>query len=190
MKRTREMALLAIFSGLIVALSFIPYTGYIEYGGISITTIHIPVFIISIVLGYKAGAIVGGVWGAVCLIKAFLEPTIWNIPFQNPLVSFVPRLIVGFLAGFIFFLLTRKSEKGLVFKMGFTFLITTIIHTALVITLLFLIPNEVYSVNELKDLLAIIFTVNLLIEASLATIVGTLVSLRLRKAYKRYESIS
>lgn len=107
----KKNVLCAMFVAIILVMTFIPFLGYIEYvpGGIAITTIHIPVIIGALFLGWKYGTFLGGVWGVSCLIKAFIEPIPGNIPFQNPLVSVVPRIIVGFVAAAVFSLCASKT---------------------------------------------------------------------------------
>lgn len=107
--------LAAVFIAIILVMTAVPYTGYITYlpGGIAITTLHIPVMIGAIFLGWKYGALLGGVWGVTCVVKAYLNPEVGNIPFQNPLVSVFPRIIVGIVAGLVFSLIMKKtSEKS------------------------------------------------------------------------------
>lgn len=61
-KKTQDMVKLALFAGIIVVLSMTPL-GYIPLGAIKATTIHIPVILGSILLGWKAGAALGGLFG-------------------------------------------------------------------------------------------------------------------------------
>ena len=94
----RAFTMAAVLSALIIVMTVIPYTGYIYYGLIEITTLHIVVAIGGVLLGWKYGAWLGFVWGATCVIRAFTNP-LWA-PFTNPLISLVPRVIVGAVAGF------------------------------------------------------------------------------------------
>ena len=112
----KKLVLAAVFIAIIIVMTAVPYTGYITYlpGGIAITTLHIPVIIGAVFLGWKYGALLGGVWGITCVVKAYLNPEAGNIPFQNPLVSVLPRIIVGIVAGLVFALAAgRYSKKSL-----------------------------------------------------------------------------
>ena len=93
----RDFIAAAVLSALIIVMTVVPYTGYIYYGLIEITTLHIVVAIGAVMLGWKYGAWLGFVWGATCVIRAFTNP-LWA-PFTNPLVSLVPRVIVGIVCG-------------------------------------------------------------------------------------------
>ncbi len=109
-EKTKKMVLCAIFSAIIIVMTVVPYTGYINYGLIEITTLHIPVILGAAVLGWKYGAVLGGVWGITCLIRAFTNPA-WVL-FTNPLISVIPRIVVGLVAGAVFGLLRRRMRKG------------------------------------------------------------------------------
>jgi hypothetical protein len=50
-QNARYLTLMAIFITIIIVMAFIPYTGYISYGVLSITTLNIPVIIAIIMLG-------------------------------------------------------------------------------------------------------------------------------------------
>ena len=70
----RAFTMAAVLSALIIVMTVIPYTGYIYYGLIEITTLHIVVAIGGVLLGWKYGAWLGFVWGATCVIRAFTNP--------------------------------------------------------------------------------------------------------------------
>lgn len=150
----KKLVLAAVFIAIIIVMTAVPYTGYITYlpGGIAITTLHIPVIIGAVFLGWKYGALLGGVWGITCVVKAYLNPEAGNIPFQNPLVSVLPRIIVGIVAGLVFALAAgRYSKKSLeeqtarrrmaqrdreILAAGVAALAGTLTNTVLVLTML------------------------------------------------------
>lgn len=99
-EKNRRLVLASILSALIIVMTVIPYTGYIYYGLIEITTLHIVVIIGACYLGWKYGMILGFVWGASCMIRAFTNP-LWA-PFTNPVVSVAPRIFVGLITGMVY----------------------------------------------------------------------------------------
>lgn len=109
----KKLVLAALFIAIIIVMTAVPYTGYIEYvpGGINMTTLHIPVIIGAVFLGWKYGALLGCVWGVTCVVKAFLTPGPGNVPFQNPMISVLPRIIVGIVAGLVFALVSDRFGK-------------------------------------------------------------------------------
>lgn len=112
MKSNLRIAQLGVMSALIIVMTFVPFLGYISYGGLSITLIHIPVIIGACVLGVKGGVVLGAVWGITCIIKAATSPVAITDPlFTNPLVSLLPRVIAGLVAGLVFSLISKKLKK-------------------------------------------------------------------------------
>ena len=94
---TRNLVRAGILSALIIVMTVVPYTGYINYGLVEITTLHIVVAVGAVMLGWQYGAVLGFVWGITCVLRALTNP-LWA-PFVNPMVSLVPRVIVGIVAG-------------------------------------------------------------------------------------------
>ena len=55
----RKLVAASILSALIVVMSVMPFTGYISYGMIEITTLHILVILGAVLLDWKYGALLG-----------------------------------------------------------------------------------------------------------------------------------
>ncbi len=100
---------------IIIIQNIVPFFGYIPLFGLSITTIHVTVVIAAIVLGPKDGAIIGGVWGVIDWIRAFVAPTSPLAPmvFTNPLVSVLPRILIGVVAGWLYIWFQRRGKDAL-----------------------------------------------------------------------------
>lgn len=136
-KKLVRLVLFALFSALIVAMTFTPNFGYITLipGIPLLTTLHIPVIMGAAILGPKYGSAIGGVWGVLCLVKAFLEPVPANIPFQNPIISVLPRVIVGLVVGLIVYALAKtKIPKPI--SVAIAAITGTLTNTVLVVTTL------------------------------------------------------
>ena len=56
----------------------------------------------AVTLGPARGAVIGLVWGVTCLLYAFANGTADAAIFLNPVISVVPRVIVGFASGWYF----------------------------------------------------------------------------------------
>lgn len=95
---TKSMVRAGILCALIIVMTIVPYTGYISYGLVEITTLHIVVAVGAVILGWQYGAVLGFVWGVTCILRALTNP-LWA-PFLNPMISLVPRVLVGMVAGF------------------------------------------------------------------------------------------
>ncbi len=127
-----RLVMTALFSALIVVMTFTPYLGYISVGPIEITTLHIVAIFGALVLGPRDGAIVGGAWGLTCIIRAI---QMGFPPFVNPLVSLVPRILVAVVAGLVFKGLS-KTKFPKVASLIIATLCGTLTNTILVISAL------------------------------------------------------
>ena len=77
-KKTQEMVKLALFAGIIVVLAMTPL-GYLPLGVLRPTTIHIPVILGSILLGWKKGAALGGLFG-LSTLSLQTRPPLFSVP--------------------------------------------------------------------------------------------------------------
>lgn len=116
MKRRQQIQQSTIRSILIVIIilqDFVPFLGNIPVGPLSITTMHVTVIITAIVVGPVDGAIIGGAWGILTWVRAFVAPSSSLAPLVmvNPLVSVVPRIMIGLVAGYLYRWLTRLSKQ-------------------------------------------------------------------------------
>lgn len=129
-KKLVRLVICALFAALTVVMTFTPYLGYITVGIIEITTLHIVIIFGATVLGPVYGGILGGVWGLTCVARAF---QFGIIPFQNPMVSLVPRIIVGLVAGLVFMGLSKTKCKKPI-SLAITALAGTLTNTVLVLS--------------------------------------------------------
>jgi uncharacterized membrane protein len=109
------------------------------------------------ILGPKYGSILGTVWGALCLVKAYMEPIAANVPFQNPMVSLVPRIIVGLVVGLIVYSLT-KTKLPKVISVSIATIVGTLTNTALVLTALKIFGGFELLFGDSAKLLTTIFS--------------------------------
>ena len=158
-KNLVRLVMCALFSALIVVMTFTPYLGYISVGPIEITTLHIVAIFAAIVLGPKYGAIVGGVWGLTCIVRAI---QMGFAPFANPMVSLIPRILVGIVAGLAFLGLS-KTKCPKVVSLVVSTLLGTLTNTVLVISALTLF-------NGFESLLGAAASA---IETIILTLIGT-----------------
>lgn len=162
---SKSIALLGVLSGIIIAMNFIPYTGYISYGAnISITTIHIPVIIGSIVLGWRKGLILGTVWGLACLVRAYITMDIEAMIFLDPRISVAPRIMVGFVAGYLGQILKGKNWSINKYGMIIAF-VATLTNTVLVLSAYSMWGSDV--IMSLNDTVKMIFKVGISINGIL-----------------------
>jgi uncharacterized membrane protein len=117
-QKTVQMVELALLVALVVALqvvsALIPPIG----GMVSITLTLIPVVVGGIMLGKKAGAILGFAFGTIVLINciAALDPggnILWNAnPFFTALICFTKGIAAGFFPAWLYEIIAVKEEKA------------------------------------------------------------------------------
>ena len=152
-KKTQDMVKLALFAGIIVVLSMTPL-GYIPLGAIKATTIHIPVILGSILLGWKAGAVLGGIFGLTSLVVNTITPSLTSFVFTpfysldgsggslwSLVVCFVPRILVGILPYFIYRGIQKLHGSDIV-SLGIAGFLGSMTNTLLVMNLIYLLFGE------------------------------------------------
>ncbi len=195
-ERTREMTILAMFIAIIAVLGLVPNglggsLGFIKItANLEATIIHIPVLIGAALLGRKVGIYLGLAFGVVSLIGAF----IYSSPFfVYPWVSVLPRIIFGLVIYDVvqFF---QKLIKPRFLALGISFFLLSLIHTLLVLPMLwtsFAMVLEYDSLGQafipyLVALNASGVPITAPIEALAAGLVGATVVLRLYPVYHRH----
>lgn len=172
MRKTQKLATAGILSGLIIVMTVIPYTGYISYGLIEITTLHIPVILGAALLGWGYGGFLGGVWGVTCWIRAFTNP-LW-VMFTNPLISVVPRILVGIVAGLVMKVLSQTKLHDAI-SGGLCAAAGTLCNTALVLGAISLFGGMSQSYSTFfqwfQSIFSYIVTINGIIELVAAVII-------------------
>ena len=116
---TRWMASVALMAAIVIVLANTPL-GMIQLPIIKATTVHIPVIIGAILLGPKAGAILGFVFGMCSLLSNTMAPTLLSFAFSPFLsttgipgalkaiwVSVGCRILIGIAAGWLWVLLSK-----------------------------------------------------------------------------------
>lgn len=96
---TRTLATNALLCGITILLGFTPL-GMIPLPPplLSPTTVHIPVLIATLYLGYKSGLVVAICFGLVSFLRALQAPVGMSVFFINPLIAILPRLMIPTIA--------------------------------------------------------------------------------------------
>ncbi|WP_445490783.1 ECF transporter S component [Niallia sp. 03133] len=189
--KTLRIVLLSMFTSIVILQTTVPFLGLIPIGPLSITIIQITIMIAAIVLGPKEGAIVGGVWGVITFVRAFTFPTspIAPIVFTNPLISIVPRILIGVVAGFIFHKLLKNKIKDAA-AMSIAGIAGSLTNTLLVLGLIYIFYRDPYAnylkmdISELLPALLGIVGTNGVTEAILSAIFVPIISKTLMKIRK------
>ncbi|MEG0441810.1 MAG: ECF transporter S component [Oscillospiraceae bacterium] len=160
--------------------------GMIHVGVLELTILQIPVVIGAIILGPSAGALLGGVFGAIsfweCFGRSAFGAALLAInPLSTFIVCFVPRILMGFLCGLIFKALYSIDKTKLLSFAGSS-LAGALLNTVLFMTaLMLLFGNDPFILNMRGGLGLLPFLVAFvglqgLVEAIVCFLVGAAVS--------------
>jgi uncharacterized membrane protein len=187
MGKTKNLTFIAIFAAIVVLQNVVPVIGGLNLGVFKITLIHVTVAVSAIILGPKAGAIIGGFWGISSFISAVVAPLnpIQAMVFTNPIISVLPRILVGLVAGWLFILLQKRFTATI--SAATAGLLAALTNTILVLGLIYLLyangaaPLYGVAVDELLPFLLGIVGTNGIPEALASAVLVPAIALPLRQ---------
>ena len=138
-KKTKNIALLAVFVAIIIIQTVVPFLGFIPLGVINATIIHITVIVATLLLGLKSGMFLGFIFGLSSLLKNTFAPTLVSfcfspfVPYGNiksVFVSIVPRIMIAVVSygigdGKHIFTVRKRIFRGNEYRYEFTYLFHT-----------------------------------------------------------------
>lgn len=144
-KNIESMTLLGLMSAIVIIMTIIPGIGFIPLGFVNVTIVHIPVIIIGIVKGPKLGAILGIIMGIASLMNALLRPIPTSFLFMNPIISILPRMMIGILSGLSYKFLNQISKNiGNKVKIAISSAIGSLVNSIGVLGLIYIIYAQKY----------------------------------------------
>ena len=153
---TRYMALLAMLCGILLVMGMTGI-GFIPLPVIKATTMHIPVILGAVMLGPKAGAVLGAVFGLCSIWANTTAPGLLSFAFspfmtteglvgvaKSLWIGLGCRVLFGALAGWLW-ILFRKLLKNEYAALPVTAAVATICHTLLVMGSIYLLLTQQYA---------------------------------------------
>ncbi len=149
---TKIMVQMALMISIVIVMGMTPI-GFIRIPPISITMLHLPVIVGSIVLGPLCGGILGLTFGLVSMWNAIINPLpppslSWMLspfasgyPLQSIFICLAPRIALGILPALLMRLFDRKKTANRL-SIGFSAGISTIAHTFMFLGCINLFPSE------------------------------------------------
>lgn len=190
-KRTFQMVLSAMFIAMIILQSFVPFLGNLPLVILDITIIHITVIVGGIVLGPQAGFLLGFTWGFCSFLRAFTSGNVLSLMiFTNPLISVLPRLVMGGLVA-LFYHKTTKIIESDQLRMAVAGFLGSIMNTVFVLSSIYLLMGNQYAeltgktVAELPIFLMGVVMTNGIAEALAATVMTPIIASILVKISKK-----
>lgn len=153
---TRYMALLAMLCGVLLVMGMTGI-GFIPLPVIKATTMHIPVILGAVLLGPKAGGILGALFGLCSIWANTTTPGLLSFAFSPFMstdgfvgavksfwIAFGCRTLFGFLAGWLWMFFHKVLQKDYV-ALSVTAALATICHTLLVMGSIYLLLSQQYA---------------------------------------------
>ena len=139
----RKMTVIGVLSAISIMMSMIPFIGYIPIGPMKATIMHVPVIIGAIIEGPLVGAIIGLIFGLTSLWNAITQPVLLSPLFMNPLVSVLPRILIGIIAYYVYKGVYKLTKK--VYASGFVAgLVGSLANTAGVLGMIYILYSDKY----------------------------------------------
>lgn len=170
----RRLVIIGVLSGISMMLSMTPL-GFIPLGPVNATIMHIPVIIGAIVEGPIVGLIIGLIFGLTSLVRAFTMPTVTSFLMMNPIISVIPRVMMGVISYYIYIYLVNTTNKIKTSAMITGFL-GSLINTVGVLGLIYIIYADRYvqaigKVGSPEKIIGLIGVTNGLPEAIISALV-------------------
>lgn len=147
---TKNLTTVGILGAIVIMLGLTPL-GFIPLGVLTITSLHIPVIIAGILEGPVVGGLVGMIFGFFSLFNAMTRPGPISFVFYNPLISILPRILIGVVTGLVYKALKNKDNKKLRLFMNIFWSIIIIVLGVVTV------KSFIKDVNLVNKIFSIIF---------------------------------
>ena len=191
-KSTRRIVICAMMIAITLIMSYTPI-GMIPLGTVSATISHVPAIITAILLGPLEGVIVGTAFGIITLFKALTSPAgILDPLFVNPIISVLPRALIGLTTGYSYIGLKKLKDKfkgADIFAIAVSGCIGSMTNTIFVMGLIYFIYGKdliamlaVENLQAVRVLVIATITGSGIIEMIVAAIITTIVAKGIKTA--------
>jgi Predicted membrane protein len=138
---TRQITIIGMLSAISIILGITGY-GFIPLPMAKATIMHIPVIIGTILEGPLVGATVGLIFGLFSMFQNLTNPNILSFAFMNPLVSVLPRILIGLITYYCYKLAFKKNE---VLKIGLSAGVGSLTNTLGVLYMIYILYAERFA---------------------------------------------
>ena len=156
--------------GALIIVMGLTHIGFIPWFFASITIMQIPVILAALIAGKYSGLGTGFIFGVFSLIQAAIAPIGELDPFfVNPLVSILPRCLMGLGAFYCFAFFNKIPKFPKIANYTISGLFASLVNTCLVLFML-----VVFKAIDFKMFIAVLIA-NGLLEAAASAIITTIV---------------
>lgn len=176
--------------------------GFITTPFLTATTMHIPVIIATLALGWESGVLTGLIFGVQSLIGSFSGTSFFAPFFMNPLVSVLPRILFPLCVFGIAKAsehLTRKCKKSREISCVSASILGTALHTSMVMGMIAILDGQKIAERLVSGVgipeaiaqhgvaagIAVMGVTNGIPEIIVATLIAPIVVIALDKAFGR-----
>jgi uncharacterized membrane protein len=184
--KTNQLTTIGMLSAICVVLGLTGY-GFIPLPGAKATIMHIPVIIGSILGGPMVGMTIGLIFGIFSIMQNIMAPNLLSFAFINPLVSVLPRVLIGLTSYYVYKLNFTKNDS---LKIGLATVIGSLTNTFGVLTMIYILYAAKFAASKGIDpsiaakTIYGIAVINGVPEAIIATIITIPVILSIKKIKK------
>ncbi|MDE7260610.1 MAG: ECF transporter S component [Oscillospiraceae bacterium] len=178
--KVRETALTAVLAAIVLLMAFTPL-GYLRVGPVSITFLVIPVVIGGMTLGPVRGGFLGAVFGATSFAQCFMgDPfgaaLVSLSPMATAVACFVPRILIGVVAGLLFPALHKLTKSNAVSFIG-TSVAGTLTNTILFVGMVVgFFQGSYFGGSPFWTIFISFFTFNVALELAVGIVVSAALS--------------
>ncbi|URZ04880.1 ECF transporter S component [Clostridium felsineum] len=155
--KTRQLTVIGLLSAISIVLGLTGY-GFIPLPITKATIMHVPVIIGAILEGPIVGAVIGLIFGLFSIVQNIMSPSLLSFAYMNPLVSVLPRVLIGVTAYYSYRLVKVKNQS---IKIAVSAVVGTLTNTLGVLTMIYVLYAARYATAK-----------HISIKATAATIYG------------------
>lgn len=201
-QKLEKLTLFSILTAIQLLLFFTPL-GFLPIGALSLTTLHLPVIIVSVILGPVYGLASGFVFGLLSFLRNTFAPGLTSFVFSpfisygiirgnfwSLLICFVPRMLLGLIPAALLKLFDfrnkRKYSKS--WRAAIVAFVATFAHTFLVLSGIFLFFGDEYAsvLNKTKDAIFVLLGTTIFTNGVLEAFLAAFVVFAFTKIYYQY----
>jgi uncharacterized membrane protein len=185
--KTSELTTIGMLSAVCVVLGLTGY-GFIPLPGAKATIMHIPVIIGSIIGGPVVGMTIGFIFGIFSIMQNITTPNILSFAFINPLVSVLPRVLIGLTSYYVYKLSYIKKDSV---RIGLATIVGSLTNTFGVLTMVYVLYAAKFAASKGIDpsiaakTIYGIAIINGVPEAIIATVITIPVIIAIKKIKRR-----
>ena len=192
----RKMVVIAMLSGISLFLG-LTGLGFIPLPLFKLTILHLPVIIGAIIEGPVVGGSIGLIFGLFSIYQNITAPTPMSPFFYNPLVSVLPRILIGVISYYIYKII-RAMVKNIKVSISIAAICGSLVNTIGVLGIIYLIYFKDYatvlmergaistnSISAVTTALLTIISTNGIAEAILSALIVSPIVITIFKMQKK-----